>query len=153
MPIVRSLTALAVLLAAFAAWLIASSNDPATARVLSVEMAPAAATTSSQISERPADNVEWRPLDQRVLAHWHGPYWLRWRLPAPMAQNNADRALRLSLRAASQPFWNGQPLAGNGTVGRTAEQERPGLLEIGDAIKIVLAALALPMAWKLLSSR
>jgi len=130
MPITRTLTALAVLLAALAAWLMASSNDPATVRVLAAEMAPAVMTASSAMPERPAHELDWRPLDQRVLARWHGPYWLRWRLPASMAKDKTGRALRLSLRAASQLFWNGQPLAGNGTVGRTAEQERPGLLDI-----------------------
>jgi len=130
MPITRTLTALAVLQAALAAWLMASSYDPATVRVLAAEMAPAGMTASSPMLERPPHELDWRPLDQRVLARWHGPYWLRWRLPASTAKDNTGRALRLSLRAASQLFWNGQPLAGNGTVGRTPEQERPGLLDI-----------------------
>jgi len=130
MPITRTLTALAVLLAALAAWLAASSNDPAPVRVLAAEMAPAVMTASSPLSERAPLELDWRPLDQRVLARWHGPYWLRWRLPTSVAKDKTGRALRLSLRAASQLFWNGQPLAGNGTVGRTAEQERPGLLDI-----------------------
>ncbi|MGO1069387.1 histidine kinase [Lysobacter sp. CA199] len=129
MQLLRTLTALAVLLAALAAWLAVSARHPGTLQVLAAEMAPAL-FVSSTIPQRPPDGLNWRPLDQRELAGWRDPYWLRWRLPAPTTQNDTGRALRLSLRAASQPFWNGQPLAGNGTVGRTAQQERPGLLEI-----------------------
>lgn len=129
MPIARTLTALAVLLAALSAWLMASSRAPATVRVLAAEMAPAAMAASAGMPERPPGQLDWRPLDQRVLANWHGPYWLRWRLYAPTT-NDGDRALRLSLRAASQPYWNGRPLAGNGIVGLTAEKERPGLVDV-----------------------
>lgn len=130
MQLPRTLTALVVLLAAIAAWLTVSARHPATLQVLTAEMAPAPDDVSGTVPQRPPDELDWRPLDQRELAGWRDPYWLRWRLPAPTAQNNADRALRLSLRAASQPFWNGQPLAGNGAVGRTAEEEQPGLLDI-----------------------
>lgn len=129
MPIARTLTTLAVLLAALAAWLMASSHDAATVRVLAAEMAPAAMTASSRMPGRPSDELDWRPLDQRVLARWHGPYWLRWRLSVPTT-HDVEHALRLSLLAASQPYWNGQPMAGNGVVGRTAEEERPGLIDI-----------------------
>ncbi len=130
MPIARTLTALAVLLAALAAWLLASSRDPATVRVLAAEMAPASMAASGDIPERPPHDLDWRPLDQRALARWSGPYWLRWRLSATSAGTDSDHALRLSLRAASQPYWNGRPLAGNGIVGRTAEEERPGRIDI-----------------------
>lgn len=134
MPIARTLTALAVLLAALAAWLMASSRDPATVRVLTAEMAPASMTASGSIPERLMEDLDWRPLDQRALARWSGPYWLRWRLSAPNAGTDSDHALRLSLRAASQPYWNGRPLAGNGIVGRTAEEERPGRIDIVRAL-------------------
>ncbi|MET0289994.1 MAG: histidine kinase [Pseudoxanthomonas sp.] len=130
MPIARTLTALAVLLAALATWLMASSPDPMTVRVLTAEMAPAAITTSSGVPAWPPGRLDWRPLDQRTLARWRHPYWLRWRLSVPIARRDADRALRLSLRAASQPYWNGKPLAGNGLVGRTRAEEQPGLIDI-----------------------
>lgn len=36
----------------------------------------------------------------------------------------------LSLRAASQIYWNGVPLASNGVVGRSPSDEHPGLIDI-----------------------
>ncbi|MGY1459608.1 MULTISPECIES: histidine kinase [unclassified Luteimonas] len=129
MQLPRTLIALAMLLAAIAAWLSVSARHPATLHVLAAEMAPAF-DVSGTVPQTPPDDLDWRPLDQRELAGWRDPYWLRWRLPAPREQHSADRALRLSLRAASQPFWNGEPLAGNGIVGRTAEEERAGRIDI-----------------------
>jgi hypothetical protein len=130
MQLPRTLTALAVLLAAIVAWLTVSGRPAAALHVLAAEMAPATGFVSGAVPQRPAGDLRWRPVDQRELARWRGPYWLRWRLEAPAAHGDADRALRLSLRAASQPYWNGEPLAGNGTVGRTARDERPGMLDI-----------------------
>ena len=128
MPIMRTLTAVAVLLLAIAAWLAASTADPATVRVLAAEMAPAPMAMSGQLPRQPPDDLVWRPLDPRVLARWDGPYWLRWQLPASV--DDTGQLLRLSLRAASQLYWNGRPLAGNGVVGRNATEERPGLIDI-----------------------
>ncbi|MBA8680976.1 histidine kinase [Stenotrophomonas tumulicola] len=128
MPIMRTLTAVAVLLLALAAWVAASTRAPATVQVLAAEMAPAPMPVSGHMPDPPLDGLDWRPLDQRVLAGWHGPYWLRWRLSTPA--DKTDRLLRLSLRAASQLYWNGRPLAGNGVVGRNAEEEQPGLIDI-----------------------
>ncbi len=93
-------------------------------------MAPASIAMSGKLPGRPPDALDWRPLDQRELAGWRDPYWLRWRLPASVAHDSADRAMRLSLRAASRLYWNGQPLPGNGVVGRTAEEEQPGQIDI-----------------------
>lgn len=129
MPIARTVTAFAVLMAAIVAWLLLASPEREQARVLSAEMAPALLAASSPMRETPPAELDWRPLDQHSLAHWHGPYWLRWRMSAP-ATEAGDRAMRLSLRAASQIYWNGQPLPGNGTVGRTADQEQPGLIDV-----------------------
>lgn len=39
-------------------------------------------------------------------------------------------ALRLSLRGASQLYWNGHALSGNGVVGRVPEEERPGHVDV-----------------------
>lgn len=128
MPIMRTLTAVAVLLLVLAAWLAASARAPSSVEVLAAEMAPAPMTVSGHIPAQPTDGLDWRPLDQRVLAGWHGPYWLRWRLSTPA--DDTDRLLRLSLRAASQLYWNGRPLAGNGIVGRSAGEEQPGLIDI-----------------------
>lgn len=130
MQIPRTLLVLGVLLAAIAAWLAVSVPPPGTLHVQAAEMAPATMPASGTVPGRPPDDLDWRPLDQRVLAGWRDPYWLRWRVPAASAHDPSDRALRLALRGASQPYWNGQALAGNGSVGRTAAQEQPGLIDI-----------------------
>ncbi|WP_238691616.1 histidine kinase [Xanthomonas arboricola] len=71
--------------------------------------------------------MDWQPLNSHVLAGWRSPYWLRWQLTQPA--DGASHVLRISLRAASQPYWNGHPLPANGIVGRTGEQEHPGLID------------------------
>ncbi|CAP51722.1 putative membrane protein [Xanthomonas campestris pv. campestris] len=91
-------------------------------------MAIAAVPMTGPMPERPPDDLDWQPLDPGVLAQWQDPYWLRWRLAAPT--DDAGRLLQLSLRAASQLRWNGQPLAANGIVGRSKKEEQPGLIDI-----------------------
>lgn len=130
MQIARSLAVLVVLFAAVAAWLAAATPDMTQVRVMRAEMAPAAVPASGDWPPRPPLDAQWRPLDQRVLAGWRGPYWLRWRATAAATPDPGDRALRLSLRGASELYWNGRPLAGNGVVGRTAAEERPGRVDI-----------------------
>lgn len=130
MPILRTLTVLTVLLAAVAAWLAVSTPDMTAVQLLSGEMAPAKVAASGDLPQRPPADVDWRPLDQGVLADWTGPYWLRFHSTTPAAQNDAGRALRLSLRGASQLSWNGRPLEGNGIVGRSADEEQPGRIDI-----------------------
>ncbi|QQP98424.1 histidine kinase [Lysobacter enzymogenes] len=130
MQIPRTFAVLAVLLAAVAAWLAAATPDMTKVQVMTGEMAPATMPASGRLPQRPPAGADWRPLDQRVLAGWRDPYWLRWRSTAPAAADDAGRALRLSLRGASRLYWNGQPLAGNGLVGRTAAQEQPGRIDI-----------------------
>lgn len=130
MQFTRTLAALVVLLAAIAAWLTVSGRASDPLQVRAAEMAPARGLVAGTAPPGPPDDLQWRPLDQRELARWRGPYWLRWRLQRPTVTVDADRALRLSLRAASQAYWNGTPLAGNGVVGRTARTEQPGRLDI-----------------------
>lgn len=130
MQILRTLTALVVLVAAVAAWLLAAAPPPDTLYLQATQMAPATVAAEGPLPDAPPANLQWRALDQRELARWRDPYWLRWQLPATAAQASPERALRLSVRAASQPYWNGQPLAANGVVGRTAAQERPGQADI-----------------------
>lgn len=130
MQIPRTFAVLVVLLAAVAAWLAVSTPDMSKLQVLTGEMAPATISASGELPQRPPADADWRPLDQRVLAGWRDAYWLRWRSTAPAAADTGDRALRVSLRGASRLYWNGQPLAGNGIVGRTAAQERPGRIDI-----------------------
>ena len=161
MQIPRTLAVLVVLLAAVAAWLLVSTPDMATVRVLTGEMAPATLSASGDLPTRPPADADWRPIDQRVLAGWRDPYWLRWRSIAPVARDDADRALRFSLRGASQLYWNGQPLAGNGIVGRTAAEERPGRIDIvralppsaaGGTDELVALASSHHQGWRLRSA-
>lgn len=130
MQIPRTLTALAVLLIAVAAWLLLVTPAPGVRYYEAQEMAIATLGADGALPTAPPTTLEWQPANQRELVEWRGPYWMRWRLPAPTAHDAADRALRISVRAASQPFWNGQPLAANGTVGRDADEEQPGQVDI-----------------------
>lgn len=130
MQIFRTLAVLAVLTAAVAAWMAVATPDMAKVQVLDGEMAPAVLPASGALPRHPPATADWRPLDQGVLAGWRGPYWLRWHSGTLGEQHGASRALRLSLRGASQLYWNGQPLPGNGVVGRTAEAEHPGRVDI-----------------------
>lgn len=128
MQIPRSVVVLIVWLAAVAAWWLAAARDPVTVRVLAAEMAPARVTADGRLPTHPPEGLDWRALDLHALAGWQGPYWLRWRLPAA-ADAGQVRALRLSVRGASQPLWNGRPLPPNGVVGRTPAEERPGRID------------------------
>lgn len=130
MQISRTLAVLVVLLIAVAAWLAVSTSDRSAVQVLRGEMAPAELSAAGALPSQPAGDTRWQALDQRVLAGWHGPYWLRWRAPAPLPGQEAGRALRLSLRGASRLYWNGQALAANGVVGRSAAEERPGRIDL-----------------------
>lgn len=134
MPIARTLTSLGALLAVLVAWMLASAPIHDSVRVLGAEMAPAAIHVSSGVSHPPPQHIPWRPLDQHVLARWRGPYWLRWRLSAPTSRIDSDHAVWISLRAASQLYWNGVPLASNGVVGRSSSDEHPGLIDIFRAL-------------------
>lgn len=128
MTITKILSAPAVLVMVVAAWLLAASHGPMPVQVLSAEMAPARVPMSDHMPSRPPDDLDWQPLDHGVLAAWQDPHWLRWRLIVPAKDNG--RLLILSLRAASQPYWNGRPLAANGIVGRSTDEEQPGLIDI-----------------------
>ncbi len=118
------------MLAAVAAWLLTSLPPPDTVYLQPTQMALATAPVSTALATPPADPLHWQPLDQRELAGWRGPYWLRWQLPAATTPDAGSRALRLSLRAASRLYWNGQPLAANGRVGSTPAQEQPGRIDL-----------------------
>lgn len=130
MQIPRTLAALAVLLIAIAAWLLLVTPAPGVRYYEAQEMARATLGADGALPTAPPKTLAWQPANQRELVQWRGPYWLRWRLPAPANQDAADRALRVSVRAASRPFWNGQPLAANGIVGRSADEEQPGKVDI-----------------------
>lgn len=130
MQIPQTSAVLAVLLAAVAAWLIVSTPPPEMRVVQGAQMAPATVGESAGLPTHPPQNLAWRPLDQQQLAEWRGPYWLRWQVPAPESGADHGRTVRLSLRAASQLYWNGMPWISNGAVGRTPEEERPGRVDV-----------------------
>ena len=130
MQIPRTLAVLAVLLAAVAAWLVVSTPPPEMRVVQGAQMAPANVGASGGLPTHPPQNLAWRPLDQQQLAEWRGPYWLRWQVPAPESGDDHGRTVRLSLRAASQLYWNGMPWISNGAVGRTPEEEKPGRVDV-----------------------
>ncbi|MBD3683154.1 ATPase [Stenotrophomonas lactitubi] len=130
MQIPRTLAVLAVLLAAVAAWLIVSTPPPEMRVVQGAQMAPANVGVSGGLPTHPPQHLAWRPLDQQQLAEWRGPYWLRWQVPAPESGDDHGRTVRLSLRAASQLYWNGMPWISNGAVGRTPEEEKPGRVDV-----------------------
>lgn len=130
MQITRTLAVLVALLAAVAAWLVVSTPPPEMRVVQGAQMAPANVGASGGLPTHPPHNLAWRPLDQQQLAEWRGPYWLRWQVPAPESGTDHGRTVRLSLRAASQLYWNGMPWISNGAVGRTSEEEKPGRVDV-----------------------
>lgn len=130
MQIPRTLAVLAVLLAAVSAWLLASTPPPGLVQVPGAQMALANIGATGAVPARPPQDLDWQPLDQRELAGWRGPYWLRWQVPAPTTADVHGRTMRLSLRAASQLYWNGNPWVSNGVVGRSAAEEHPGRIDL-----------------------
>lgn len=127
MPLLRTLLAIAALLLLVSLWQAAPTPHRSAARMLSAEMAPATVAVSSPLPGADAAAVQWQPLDPRVLARWPGPFWLRWRFALPPGDDSY--VLHLSLRAASQGYWNGAPLRPNGSVGSSAQAELPGYID------------------------
>lgn len=85
---------------------------------------------SNSIAAVDIDAAAWRPLDLRVLAGLTGPYWVRFDLDLrPRAAPETALALRLSMRAASEVYWDGQQLGRNGRVGVSADTELPGRID------------------------
>lgn len=85
---------------------------------------------SNGIAAVDIDDDAWRPLDLRVLAGLTGPYWVRFDLDLhPSAAPETALALRLSMRAASEVYWDGQLLGHNGRVGDSQNTELPGRIE------------------------
>lgn len=127
MPFIRTLLAITALLLLVTLWRASEARDPSPARVLSAEMAPAATDGTSTLPARPSASTRWQVLDTGVLAGWQGPFWLRWRFELPSGDDS--HLLRLSLRAASQAYWNGRVLRSNGTVGSSPQTEVPGEID------------------------
>lgn len=111
------------------AWHLAGAVGP-TVTPLAVHMALDTAVDADpmRVNATPPD-LRWQVLDQRVLASWRGPYWLRWQFAAAELPQRGIPGLRLSLRAATRVWWNGALLGENGQVSRTGATERPGRVD------------------------
>lgn len=116
--------------------------------VIALLLASAAWTAAGRLGELPQvaiDNVEvaladdatgtpdagdWRALDLNELAVLTGPYWIRADVVlSSVPASHSALALRLSMRAASEVWWNGQLLGRNGRVGASAASEVPGRID------------------------
>ncbi len=127
MNLLRSLPVVVALLLACALWVMAGhggSSLPLT--VLEAEMAPAGIVADPLA----IDGLDWRPLDRRVLADWAGPYWVRLTLQTPPPTPATPLVLGVSLRAASELYWDGLALGSNGVVGQTSADEAPGRIDL-----------------------
>lgn len=127
MNLSRSLPVLVALLLACALWVTAGrdwSSLPLT--VLTAEMAPAGAVTDPLA----IDDLDWRPLNRRELADWAGPYWVRMTLQTPPPKLATPLVLGVSLRAASEFYWDRLALGTNGVIGQTATDEVPGRIDL-----------------------
>lgn len=110
------------------AWHRAGAVGPSVAP-LAVHMAVDTAVDADPMRlKAPPPDLRWQVLDQRVLASWRGPYWLRWQFAAAELPQRGHPGLRLSLRAASRVWWNGELLGENGRVARTSA-ELPGRVD------------------------
>lgn len=111
------------------AWHFAGAvGPPVTPLALHMAVDPAVAADPRTL-DAPPPGLRWQALDQRVLASWRGPYWLRWQFATAELPQQGSPGLRLSLRAASRVWWNGELLGENGQVARTGAMERPGRVD------------------------
>ncbi len=120
---------LQILLAALAGlWLVASDmQDDSAWTVEQAEMTAAPASTIDLANALPTN--AWRPLDQPELARWRDPYWLRFSVRAPDAGAHHAWLLTLSLRAASEVYWDGRFIGSNGVPAAQAIDEVPGRVD------------------------
>lgn len=110
------------------AWHRAGAVGPSVAP-LAVHMAVDTAVDAAPMTlDEPPSGLRWQALDQRALASWRGPYWLRWQFAAAELPQRGIPGLRLSLRAAHRVWWNGELLGENGQVART-NAELPGRVD------------------------
>lgn len=123
----RSVCVVLALLIVSAAWTAAGrlGELPGLA-IENLQLAPAAEAGAASTP----GIADWRPLDLAELANLPGRYWIRAdvvlsALPSP----DSALSLRLSLRAASEVWWNGRLLGRNGRVGHSAVSEVPGQID------------------------
>lgn len=124
-PVGIVLVVLALLLAS-AAWVAAGRQGELP--VIVVDSAQMALSDGTAAAE--SGDSAWQPLDLRVLARQTGPYWVRFDLDLRSdAIPETALVLRLSMRAASEVYWDGRLLGRNGRVGSLAGAELPGRID------------------------
>ncbi|MGH8085681.1 MAG: histidine kinase [Lysobacter sp.] len=119
----RALLVLPPMLLACALWSLAGrSHDVPAVELLQADMSMASAQTDPAALS-PSD---WQPLDQQHLAGRHGPLWLRWRFRVGPDADARPLGMTVSLRAASEVYWDGKLLGRNGRVGDSRQSEVAG---------------------------
>lgn len=115
------------LLACSAAWVAAGR----TAQSLHIDGLDAQIAASDGINDIEAlPDAAWRRLDLQELARMTGPYWIRLQVELePQPGPSTSLALRLSLRAASELYWNDRLIGSNGQVGNSTDTEIPGQID------------------------
>lgn len=121
-----------IYLALLLAWVVLAWPPPMAFSVQGAEMALAVDEPRSNPAATAA--LKWQKLDQQLLAQWRGPYWLRYRLELISRSDDRPLSLALSLRAASDIYWNGSLLGRNGRVANSAALEQPGRIEYSVAL-------------------
>jgi hypothetical protein len=96
-------------------------------QILSAEMSAVPASDIEAAQELP--DTAWSTLDQAQLARWQEPYWLRFRVQAPAVDWHQAWLLTLSLRGASEVYWNGESIGRNGQPAARAADEKPGRID------------------------
>lgn len=118
----RSLLAVLALLLLCTLWQLGAAQG----RLDGVQIQPA---LMRELGEPDQAEPPWQRLDRLRLKQWAGPYELRFEIDLDAQAARQPLVLGLSLRAASELFWDGQALAGNGRVGRSQGEEQPGQVD------------------------
>ncbi len=119
----RALLVLLPMLLAYALWSLAGrSHDVPAVKLLQADMSMA----GDQTDPAGLSPSDWQPLDQQHLAGRHGPYWLRWRFRIGPNADTRPLGMTVSLRAASEVYWDGVLLGRNGRVGDSRQSEVAG---------------------------
>lgn len=122
----RALLVLPPMLLACALWSIAGRlHDVPAVELLQADMSMAGALADpARLSPS-----GWQPLDQQHLAGRHGPYWVRWRFRIGPNTGARPLGMTMSLRAASEVYWDGGLLGRNGRVGDSRQSEVAGTID------------------------
>ncbi len=81
-------------------------------------------------AERDFDDSDWKRITPYELPSRDGVYWVRWKV-TQRGEGAATRrdGLLLKVVASYDLYWDGQLIGRNGRVGRTAEDELPGVVD------------------------